>query len=75
MARANLRTYTLSMIIKVNHILSKLNIDPLLDSIINSIMNALSNYMMIVPTNDFVRDYTLLNLKYNSMDKHNSSPI
>ena len=63
------------MTMKVNHILSKLNTDPLLDSIIRNIMMALSNYMMILPSNDFVQDYTLLNLKYNFNDKHNPSPI
>ena len=62
------------MIIKVNHILSKLNTDPLLDSIMRNIMSALSNYMMIIPLNDFVRDLTLLNLKYNSNDKNNPLP-
>ena len=48
MTIANLRTYTLSMIIKVNHILSKFNTDPLLDSIIRNIISALDNYMMII---------------------------
>ena len=75
MTIANLRTYTLSMIIKVNHILSKFNTDPLLDSIIRNIISALDNYMMIIPANDFVWDCTLLNLYYNSKDKHNTSPM
>ena len=63
------------MIIKVNHILSKLNTDPLLDSIMSNIMKALYHYMMILPSDDFIQDYTLRNLKYNSKDKHNPSPI